>query len=91
MFRAPSGSGWVLERVHRNGKWSRMRRVQSELVIVFLRVTLKALANSSPGFALKPWVQKCPRRSCATLKGLRGFAVTSAGATLSEFLIGNTA
>jgi len=24
------------------------------------RVTLKALANVSPGFALKPWVQKCP-------------------------------
>jgi len=39
------------------------------------RVTLKALANVSPGFALKPWVQKCPRRLFATLKGLRGFAV----------------
>ena len=24
-------------------------------------VTLKALANVSPGFALKPWVQKCQR------------------------------
>ena len=24
------------------------------------RVTLKALANVSPGFALKPWAQKCP-------------------------------
>jgi len=34
-------------------------------------VTLKALANISPGFALKPWVQKCPRRFFATLKGLR--------------------
>ena len=39
------------------------------------RVTLKALANVSPGFALKPWVQKCPGRLFATLKGLRGFAV----------------
>src|SRR6185436_14378818 len=24
-------------------------------------ITLKALANSSPGFALKPWVEKTPR------------------------------
>ena len=53
------------------------------------RVTLKALANVSPGrgpragsphgvgvFALKPWVQKRPRRLFATLKGLRGFAVS---------------
>jgi len=39
------------------------------------RVTLKALANISPGFALKRWVQKCPLRLFATLKGLRGFAV----------------
>ena len=52
------------------------------------RVTLKALANASPGrgphagsprgvkvFALKPWVQKCPRTLFATPKGLRGFAV----------------
>jgi hypothetical protein len=39
------------------------------------RVTLKALANVSPGFALKPWVQKCSGRLFATLKGLRGFAV----------------
>jgi hypothetical protein len=38
-------------------------------------VTLKALANVSPGFALKPWVQKCPSSLFATLKGLRGFAV----------------
>jgi hypothetical protein len=38
-------------------------------------VTLKALANVSPGFAPKPWVQKCPRRLFATLRGLRGFAV----------------
>ncbi len=35
------------------------------------RVTLKALANVSPGFALKPWVQKRPSRLVATLKGLR--------------------
>jgi hypothetical protein len=41
------------------------------------RVTLKALANFSPGFALKPWVQKC-KRLFATLKGLRGFVVTNA-------------
>src|SRR6267142_465519 len=41
-----------------------------------LRITLKALANVSPGFALKPWVQKCPRRLFATLKGLRGFPVS---------------
>jgi hypothetical protein len=39
------------------------------------RVTLKALANVSPGFALKPWVQKFTRRLFANLKGLRGFAV----------------
>ena len=26
------------------------------------RVTLKALANASPGFALKPWVQKMPEK-----------------------------
>ena len=47
-------------------------------------VTLKALANVSPGFALKPWVQKCPRRLFATLKGLRGFAVNKRRATPSE-------
>jgi hypothetical protein len=39
------------------------------------RLTLKALANVSPGFALKPWVQTKPGRLFATLKGLRGFAV----------------
>jgi hypothetical protein len=39
------------------------------------RVTLKALANISPGFALKPWVQKYPGRLFATLTGLRGSAV----------------
>jgi hypothetical protein len=38
------------------------------------RVTLKALANVSPGFALKPWVQKreeivCnPERGCSALR-----------------------
>jgi hypothetical protein len=36
------------------------------------RVTLKALANVSPGFALKPWVQKSEKKLFATLKGLRG-------------------
>ena len=33
--------------------------------------TLKAFANFSPGFALKPWVQKGPKEIFATLKGLR--------------------
>src|SRR6266850_4411844 len=34
-------------------------------------ITLKAFANSSPGFALKPWVQKTRKRFLATLKELR--------------------
>ncbi|HKO98867.1 MAG TPA: hypothetical protein VJU86_17840 [Pyrinomonadaceae bacterium] len=34
------------------------------------KTTLKAFANSSPGFALKPWVVKCSKRSLATLKEL---------------------
>jgi len=34
-------------------------------------ITLKALANSSPGFALKPWVIVIVNKFCATLKGLR--------------------
>jgi hypothetical protein len=43
------------------------------------------LANVSPGFALKPWVQKCPGRLFASLKGLRGFAVNETpGSTPSE-------
>ena len=42
-----------------------------------IRVTLKALANVSPGLALKPWVQKCETRLFATLKGLRGLLVTN--------------
>jgi hypothetical protein len=46
-----------------------------------IRITLKALANFSPGFVLKPWVQKCKKKLFATLKGLRGFAVNNAGAT----------
>jgi hypothetical protein len=29
----------------------------------FKKVTLKALANSSPGFALKPWVRNAARES----------------------------
>ena len=33
--------------------------------------TLKALANFSPGFALKPWVIVAAMRFFATLKGLR--------------------
>ena len=48
------------------------------------RVTLKALANVSPGFALKPWAQKCTRRLFATLKGLLGLRLTNTGATPSE-------
>src|SRR5258705_9113346 len=48
------------------------------------RVTLKALANSSPGFALKPWVQKCPGSLLATLKELRGFAVNKRPAQLLQ-------
>ena len=35
------------------------------------KLTLKALANSSPGFALKPWVQNAARDFIATLKELR--------------------
>ena len=42
----------------------------------FFKRTLKALANFSPGFALKPWGRKCLDRSFATLKELRGFAVS---------------
>jgi hypothetical protein len=34
-------------------------------------VTLKALANFSPGFALKPWVNVAGHKFFATLKGLR--------------------
>jgi hypothetical protein len=48
------------------------------------RVTLKALANVSPGFALKPWVQKCEKGLFATLKGLRGFVVTNAAQLLQS-------
>jgi hypothetical protein len=35
------------------------------------KLTLKALANSSPGFALKPWVQNAAIDFIATLKELR--------------------
>jgi len=34
------------------------------------RITLKAFANSSPGFALKPWVKKPAIDFFATLKEL---------------------
>lgn len=34
-------------------------------------ITLKALANSSPGFALKPWDEMHLFHGSATLKGLR--------------------
>jgi len=34
-------------------------------------ITLKAFANASPGFALKPWVQERLFRLVATLKALR--------------------
>jgi hypothetical protein len=40
-----------------------------------VRVTLKALANFSPGFALKPWVRLRSSLLVPTLKGLRGSAV----------------
>src|SRR5712671_3312114 len=43
------------------------------------RTTLKAFANSSPGFALKPWVQKTRKNFFPTLKELR-----NGDATLSE-------
>jgi hypothetical protein len=39
----------------------------------FGKRTLKALANFSPGFALKPWVENGLDRFFATLKELRGF------------------
>jgi len=48
-----------------------------------LKLTLKALANSSPGFALKPW-DKMRLCSVATLKELRGVCVSPDGdATLT--------
>jgi hypothetical protein len=47
-------------------------------------ITLKALANVSPGFALKPWVQKCEKRLFATLKGLRGLVVINAAQLLQS-------
>jgi hypothetical protein len=34
------------------------------------RLTLKALANSSPGFALKPWVQKSFQKTLRNSKGV---------------------
>jgi hypothetical protein len=37
------------------------------------KLTLKALAKSSPGFALKPWGQDIPFSTAATLKGLRSY------------------
>ena len=48
------------------------------------RVTLKALANVSPGFALKPWVQKREKRLFATLKGVARFCRNKRRATPSE-------
>ena len=35
------------------------------------QLALKAFANSSPGFALKPWVERAQRHFFATLKELR--------------------
>jgi hypothetical protein len=49
-----------------------------------LSVTLKALANVSPGFALKPWVHECPRKLLATLTGLCHLWFINADATPSE-------
>jgi hypothetical protein len=37
------------------------------------RVTLKALANFSPGFALKPWVQKMPEEIVRNPEGVARF------------------
>jgi hypothetical protein len=46
-------------------------------------VTLKALANASPGFALKPWVQKCPR-IVRNPEGVAVLRLTKADTTPSE-------
>jgi hypothetical protein len=43
------------------------------------RLTLKAFANFSPGFALKPWVQKTRKRFFATLKELRRLSRSPTG------------
>src|SRR6267142_2500347 len=45
--------------------------LSTEFLSFYSKITLKALANYSPGFALKPWVQKCRKRFVATLKELR--------------------
>jgi hypothetical protein len=49
------------------------------------RTTLKAFANSSPGFALKPWVQKDPQEIFHNSEGV-AIALHSANvdSTLSE-------
>jgi hypothetical protein len=50
-----------------------------------ISITLKAFANSSPGFALKPWVHECIEKCYATLKELHpGSPNRSPVATLSE-------
>ena len=46
-------------------------RMVRKLSATSQEITLKALANSSPGFALKPWVQKWRKRFFTTLKELR--------------------
>src|SRR6185436_19744913 len=51
---------------------------------ILYRITLKALANSSPGFALKPWVKRPAVDLFATLKKLRRVSVSATfDATLS--------
>jgi hypothetical protein len=50
-------------------------------------VTLKALANVSPGFALKPWVQKMPDEIVRNPEGVARLRLTNAGATPSELLL----
>ena len=61
-----------------------LKTATSNSLVIVVMLTLKALANVSPGFALKPWVQNRPRRLFATLKGLRGVCLPNANATLSE-------
>jgi hypothetical protein len=48
------------------------------------RVTLKALANVSPGFALKPWVSKTREEIVRNPEGVARFCGNKGSATLSE-------
>jgi hypothetical protein len=66
----------------------KFHEVQSYGVVMAL--TLKALANFSPGFALKPWVHDLPRKFFATLKELRQALDLRGDATLSGLRLTNT-